>query len=230
MNKRKSIYLGLVIIVLGLSLISYNYFLEKRDYAFEYMNEKLYLANSETPEYIEEIEEVHEVKIDDDLLAFAKPVDTGDRKESTETKTTQKKNKNNYYVGYLEIPKVNVKKGFLNIDHKDNDVGKNITVIKGSSYPDVDKGNFIIAGHSGTGIHSYFKDLYKLKKGDKAYITYNGYKYTYKIVKIYKQEKNGTIAIYRDYNKTTLTLITCTKNDKKHQTVYILELVDKVSY
>ena len=42
---------------------------------------------------------------------------------------------------------------------------------------------------------------------------------------IYKQAKTGKIAIYRNYNKTTLTLITCTNYDSKTQTVYISELV-----
>ena len=72
--------------------------------------------------------------------------------------------------------------------------------------------------------------MYKLKTGDKAYVYYKDVKYTYKIVKIYKQPKNGTVALYRDYNKTTLTLITCTKNDKKSQTVYIAELESKGKY
>ena len=69
-----------------------------------------------------------------------------------------------------------------------------------------------------------------MKNNDEAYVYYKNIKYTYKIVKIYKQPKNGTIAIYRDYNKTTLTLVTCTKNDKKTQTVYIAELQSKKSY
>ena len=49
--------------------------------------------------------------------------------------------------------------------------------------------------------------------------------YTYKVVNIYKEEKDGTIAIYRNKEKSTLTLITCTKNDNTKQTVYILERI-----
>ena len=79
-------------------------------------------------------------------------------------------------------------------------------------------------------MHSYFKNLYKLSLNDTAVVYYKNVKYTYKIVKIYKQPKDGSIAIYRDYNKTTLTLITCTKDDKKSQTVYVAELVKKESY
>ena len=74
-------------------------------------------------------------------------------------------------------------------------------------------------------IKRYFKDLYKLDVGDKAYVSYKGVKYTYKIVKIYKQKKQGYVTIYRDPDKTTLALITCTKGDKKSQTVYIAERI-----
>ena len=52
-----------------------------------------------------------------------------------------------------------------------------------------------------------------------------GVKYTYKIVKIYKQKKQGYVTIYRDPDKTTLALITCTKGDKKSQPVYIAERI-----
>ena len=35
----------------------------------------------------------------------------------------------------------------------------------------------------------------------------------------------GRLAIKRDYNKTTLTLVTCTNNDSSTQTIYIAELL-----
>ena len=112
----------------------------------------------------------------------------------------------------------------MDIKAPDNDVEKNILVVDGSSYPDVDKGNLIIAGHSGTGWKAFFNDLYKLEVGDVANVEYKNKKYTYKITKIYKQKKSGTIAIYRNYKKTTLTLVTCTNNDPNSQTIYIAEL------
>jgi len=237
MTKRKSIVRGILILILGISLISNNYFLEKKDYAFDYMNDKIYLTKNEMPEYIEDESEVLVINTDttgyiDNINTIkdnvTKTVEEAKTKVEKPKETTTKKD--NYYIGYLEIPKVNFKRGFVDINSKDNNVGKNITIISGSKYPNVDKGNFIIAGHSGTGIHSYFKNLYKLSTGDKAYVYYKNVKYTYKIVKIYKQPKNGSVSIYRNYNKTTLTLVTCTKNDKKSQTVYIAELESKDKY
>ncbi len=235
MRKRKIICLGLIIIILGISLISYEYFLSKREYAFDYMNNKLYLSSSEMPEYIETTEDEEgetplEDTQEDDTYIEEETNNINNQNKPTNKENNQNNKPKEYYIGYLEIPKIKFKRGFVDINSKDNDVSKNITIISGSKYPNVEKGNFIIAGHSGTGVQSYFKNLYKLKNNDEAYVYYKNIKYTYKIVKIYKQSKNGTIAIYRDYNKTTLTLVTCTKNDKKTQTVYIAELQSKKSY
>ena len=92
-----------------------------------------------------------------------------------------------------------------------------------SSYPDEEKGNVIIIGHSGNYSNSYFGNLYQLEINDTASIQYQGKTYHYKIVNIYNEEKDGTVTIYRDETKNCLTLITCTKDDDTKQTVYILE-------
>ena len=89
--------------------------------------------------------------------------------------------------------------------------------------PDVKGGNLIIAGHSGTGPLAFFNDLYKLNKKDRIYVYYNNKKYAYKIVNIYKQKKTGKIKLYRNKKKTTLTLVTCTNNNKNTQTIYVAE-------
>ena len=122
------------------------------------------------------------------------------------------------------ISKINLNKGFYDITSPENDVEKNIYVSPTSSYPDKEKGNLIIAAHSGTGWKAFFNELYQLNTGDQVNVLYKNKRYIYKINKIYKQEKTGKIAIYRDYEKTTLTLVTCTNNDSKTQTVYIAYL------
>ena len=130
------------------------------------------------------------------------------------------------YIGYLTIPKINFMKGFLDSRSVNNDVDKNIMILEGSTYPDVEKGNFIIAGHSGNAWKSFFRDLHNVEIGDKAYVSYKGKKYEYTVKNKYKQQKTGKLAIYRDYSKTTLTLITCTNNDSTTQTVFIAELTN----
>ena len=191
--------IGSVIILIGGFFLSYNYVQSKRVMAYDYMANVFYQA-----------EEVEILEHDGELQEEQKEEELG--------KVT------NEYIGYLTIPKINLKKGFLDMRSKLNNIEQNITVIEGSSYPDKEKGNLIIAAHSGSGWKAFFNDLYKLSTGDKAEISYKGKKYTYKIVNIYKQQKTGTIAIYRNYDKTTLTLITCTNFDKATQTVYVAEL------
>ena len=207
---------GLIIICIGIVIVSYNYILTKKENAFTNMNIKLFESETPIAATNEDIEEA---------------IQENNEVETTPEEPQQIVNRVNYnYIGILEIPKVNLKQGFLDINSKYNNVDYNITVIQTSTYPDVEKGNFILASHSGNSYISYFKNLYKLEIGDQAYIYYNNIKYSYQIVNIYNVEKNGKVAIYRNSNATCLTLITCTKNSDHEQTVYILELTDKQEY
>ena len=189
--------------MVGGFLLCYNYIESQKIMAYDYMSNMFYTGNVvvQNNENMTE-EEGREELVDEGL--------TGDITDD--------------YIGYLTIPKINLTKGFLDNRSSENDVDKNLLVVSGSNYPNVEKGNFILAGHSGTGWNSFFNDLYKLEKGDEAYINYNGKKYIYEIVNIYTQPKTGTLAIYRDYEKTSLTLITCTNHDSTTQTIYIAEL------
>ena len=207
---------GLIIICIGIVIVSYDYILTKKENAFTNMSIKLFESETPIAATNEDIEEA---------------IQENNEVETTPEEPQQIVNRVNYnYIGILEIPKVNLKQGFLDINSKYNNVDYNITVIQTSTYPDVEKGNFILASHSGNSYISYFKNLYKLEIGDQAYIYYNNIKYSYQIVNIYNVEKNGKVAIYRNSNATCLTLITCTKNSDHEQTVYILELTDKQEY
>ena len=190
--------IGSITILIGGFFLSYNYIQSKKVIAFDYISNIFYEQNQE--------------------------IIVSDGEQEIEDEEEDLGEVTNNYIGYLTIPKINLKKGFLDKRSPDNDVEKNILVVEGSSYPTKDKGNFILAGHSGTGWKAFFNDLYKLNKGDKAIVTYKGKTYTYKITNIYTQPKVGKIAIYRNYDKTTLTLITCTNFDKATQTVYVAEL------
>lgn len=194
--------IGAVVITIGGFLSFYNFISNKRLQAFDYMNKKIYEEN-ET--------EIYDVNT----------------KEIESTNEQEKKYSDiESYIGYLEIPKINFKRGFYDIDSKLNTVESNIEIIKESDMPDVTNGNLIIAGHSGTGWKAFFKDLYKLEINDEVIVTYSGLNYKYKITKIYKEKNTGTVSIKRNYEKTTLTLITCTKDDSSTQTIYIAELYE----
>ncbi len=134
------------------------------------------------------------------------------------------------YLGFIEIDKINLRQGFLPKDSYYNNINYHVQILKISDFPDVVGGNLILAAHSGSGYISYFHNLYKLSKGDIAKIYYKGKVYRYKIINIYKEKKDGSINIYRDTSKTTLTLITCTRNDKTTQTIYISELIGVETY
>ena len=187
--------------------IAYNYYVELRDYnkAQEFLN----IGK----------EEIEEIKVD---------IDKEEIKE--QPKQEEKKTSNYNYIGVLEIPKINIKRGFLNIKDKGNNVNKNLQVIKGSDMPNVKNGNLIIAAHSGNSYISYFKNLHKLSNDDVAYVYFNNIKYTYKVAGKYDAEKNGKVTIHRDNKKNTLTLITCSQTDKTKQIVYILELESEENY
>ncbi len=203
--------LGALTILIGGFFLSYNYIQAKQVMAYDYMANVFYSSKTQEAES-------SSINNQEDIVE--------EKEGETETEENTDNVVDNGYIGYLNISKINLNKGFVNKNSEENNVDKNIMVIQESSYPDVDKGNLIIAGHSGTGWNAYFNDLYKLQVGDMATVQYKNKKYNYKIVNIYKQKKVGTIAIYRDYNKTTLTLVTCTNNDSSTQTIYIAELQD----
>ena len=195
-----------LLIMIGGYFISFNYVQSKKVYAYDYVSTEFLAEKDEegTPVVIKkekEEEKPEYIQDYDDVIT-------------------------NEYIGYLIIPKINLTKGFLDRRSSENDVEKNIYIVDGSTYPDVEKGNFIIAAHSGPGWQAFFNDLYQLTTGDQIYVTYKGKKYTYQLTNVYKQEKTGKIAIYRNYEKSTLTLITCTNHDLTSQTVYISELIN----
>lgn len=209
-NIKKKVYFGVLLIILGISFLLNDFIVERREKVFSEMNLEL-------SELLAADIEANEENVNDNA-------DNNSTEPIQEEPVVQS---NNYetYAGVLEIPKIGFSKGFYKKESTLNNVKFNLKILPQSNYPDEDKGNVIIIGHSGNYSNSYFADLYKLVKGDTASINYNNKIYTYKIVNIYKEAKDGTVTIYRDETKNCLTLITCTKDDETTQTIYILELV-----
>lgn len=201
--------LGIILIIIGLTIGLSEYFKEKKNKAFTEMNVLLY--ENEMPEIIESDSDY----VEEEIPSIEEEVPS----ETEEIKYD--------YIGTLEIPKINLKNGFLDISSRYNNVNYNVTVINGSTFPNQEKSNLILAAHSGNCYICYFDNLYKLSNGDVAYINYNNVEYTYQLVDIYEVEKTGTVAIYRDYSKSGLTLVTCTRNSNTKQTVYIFDLINK---
>lgn len=129
------------------------------------------------------------------------------------------------YLGVLEIPKIGLKRGFYNVDSRYNNIQYNVTMVGGSTLPDVENGNLILMAHSGDAYISYFAYLFRLEVGDMAYVTYLGRRYEYQLVDIYEVPKTGVVSLRRNYDRTCLTMITCTKDNDYAQTVYVAELI-----
>lgn len=145
----------------------------------------------------------------------------------------QKKKKTNTsynYIAVLEIPTINLKRGLVSKNDKNNNVNKNIKILKESDMPDVENSNFILAGHSGNSRVAFFKNLHKVKDNDLIFIYYKSIKYTYKVVHTHLEVRDGDIEIARNRNKSSLTLTTCSQEKKGYQIVIISELINKENY
>lgn len=205
-SKSQLIIVGSLLIILGIGVIGgkylYNYLQTKNeeqliDTFFEEQKEIIEDTTPETPE------------------------------EKVESETPQTTKSKIDYFAVIKIPKIGLEKGLANKGSYYNNVNRNILVLNESDMPDKDKGNVILAGHSGSGRTAYFKNLHKLQADDEVSIFYNGHEYKYKVVNQYDIEKTGTANIVRNAEKSTLTLITCRHNTNK-QIIYICELVEKV--
>ena len=215
-NKIKSeeaiLIVGSLLLIIALILFHYEKILEINNEIYNNIQSKIYQENNKNNlivnidvDYINE----NDTNIDNSPLKEQPIID---------------------YLAFLEIPKINLNQGILPKTSYYNNVNYHVQILDISDLPDVINGNMVLAAHSGSSNIAYFKNLYKLTKDDKAYIVYNNKKYSYQVVNIYNQVKKGSLNIYRDLTKTTLTLITCTKNDKNSQTVYILELTGVETY
>lgn len=205
-KRSQLIIVGSLLIIGGLSLVGGKYLYN-------------YLQNRQEDNMIQDFYEVQE------------QIDDTNEDTPTESNEVQEEKKeisvsNEEYIAVIKIPKIGLEKGLFKKGSYNNNVNKNIQILDDSSYPDEENGNFILAGHSGSGRVAYFKNLHKLERDDQVSVFYNGVEYKYKVVNMYDIEKTGTANIIRNANKSTLTLVTCRHNTNK-QIIIICELVEK---
>lgn len=217
LSNSQLIKIGFLLILVGFGFLVFQFVQAEKMKAFAYMNNKLFFSTSDD-------------KIEEDKISYTEAEEPKNQVTNSKKESAPANQENDSYIGILEIPKINLKRGFVDKNSKENNVEKNIAILSASSMPNVKRGNFILAGHSGSGYLAFFNDLYKLKKDDEIFVYYHNIKYTYQIVSIYNEQKTGSINIYRDPKKTVLTLITCTNNNDKEQTVYIANQIKKEKY
>ena len=128
------------------------------------------------------------------------------------------------YLGILKIPKIHLQEGFYDINSKNNNVNKAVTILKESTFPSSDGGIIFLTAHSGYGYLAFFKDLNKLEINDVVNIDINKHSYWYIINDIYEEEKNGKITVDHNIHENYLVLSTCS-NKKDKQLVIIGKLM-----
>lgn len=195
LSNRAVVIIAFSAIIIGLLIVSSDYLKSKKEKAYEKIRISLVTKEKDnTPKIVEEEPE--------------EPIEVLP----------------NGYLGILTIEKIDLQQGFYDKGNPENDVDRNITFLDPTNYPDEKNGNVILVAHSGSSSIAYFKHLYQVEIGDIATIRYKGKTYIYRINDIYNETKDGDVTIYRDTKKSTLTMITCTKNDDTKQTIYIAYL------
>lgn len=201
------ILIGIFFFLLGTSFLIFNYYKQEKQDNIEQEKIEEFFEIEEQEEMQEEVKE--EIKDD----------------EETSSEVVQEEN----YIGILEIPKINLKKGLVDKNSPSNNVNKNIYTLKETTLPDERiNSHIILASHSGNSYISYFKNLKKLDMKDKVYFYYKNVKYIYEISNKYEIDKTGTTEL-KITNKSDITLITCISGTNK-QVVYVANLIDKVDY
>lgn len=207
LKEKMTIIKNRIIIIAGFLLIIIGIFI----YIFNLLSINIVETTNE-----KKIEEFINVQIrSSPVISNADNIASNNEQKITESKEN--------YIAVIEIPKISLKEGIYSKDSKLNNVDKNIKLLKESDMPDIEKGNMILAGHSGTGRTAFFNNLIELEKADVVNIYYNNYKYSYKVINMYSINKTGKISLNISNSKSRLILITCDMNDKTKQLVFICE-------
>lgn len=136
-----------------------------------------------------------------------------------EENVEKKVSKTEAYLGVLEIPKLNLKRGFYEYKNPKNTVEKGLEIINQNCLP-YEPCSFIIASHSGTSNISFFKNLDKLAINDTAILYYEKNQKEYRLKEILHQEKKGTITL-PEKKEPELVLTTCNKEKDNMQDIYL---------
>lgn len=195
------IVIGLIITVIGSSVLIYNYF----------SNQKLEKLEEESIEAF-----------------FEEPITEDEGNQVEETPKVEQEVKIDYKA-ILEIPKISLKKGLVDKNSYYNNVNRNIYILKETTFPSENENSHIIlASHSGNSSISYFRNLNKLSLNDEVYFYYEKLKYVYQIINRYEIEKTGTMNL-KLTSGSDITLVTCISHTNR-QVVFVGKLISKEKY
>ena len=126
--------------------------------------------------------------------------------------------------GILEIPTISLKQPVYQKERPENEVDKNVTLLEETISQNQTHHVIILASHSGSGIHSYFKHLSYLHPNDSIYFHYQEKTIHYQLLKKEEKLKNGTLVL-DNYDFPHIILITCSKTKDNIQEIYYAKKV-----
>ncbi len=129
-------------------------------------------------------------------------------------------------IAKLIIRKIGIENNLYDIGTKENQVDRNITILKESTFPEKEESMLFIAAHSGDGKIAYFKNLDHLEIKDDVEFIYHNNNYIYEVVNKYEREKDGYIELNR-ISKHQLVLTTCSPKNKGMQLIINARLIKK---
>ena len=154
-----------------------------------------------------------------DVIDIEAPTETNNNSSSNQTKT-KPRYKGFVMLGYITIPKTNVKEPIL-----DTVTPESLNIAVAVLYPSNPQlnqpGNTVIIGHNYRN-GKFFSNNKKLSVGDKVKIKdASGTELTYNIYEIFETTEQDTSFYNRDTNgKAEITLSTCT-DDSKARTIIL---------
>lgn len=206
-----------VVILLGLGFLAYKYIIK---------------PNSDNDKKIEAFTEIDKGTLDDekeddnnkeensnDVIDIEAPTETNNNSSSNQTKT-KPRYKGFVMLGYITIPKTNVKEPILDTVTPES-LNTAVAVLYPSNPQLNQPGNTVIIGHNYRN-GKFFSNNKKLSVGDKVKIKdASGTELTYNIYEIFETTEQDTSFYNRDTNgKAEITLSTCT-DDSKARTIIL---------
>lgn len=202
----------IITVIVGIGILLYNYVIKPHN------------ANKETAQAIAEFDKtIEEEKLQEegqeiDLDEFAKEIES--TKPSGNGGTKKVYYQNFVMIGYITIPKTNVKLPILE-DTTPKALETSVAVLYPSNPQLNEPGNTVIIGHNYRN-GKLFSNNKKLSVGDKVLIKdTSGRELTYTIYQKFEAEENDASFYNRDTNGIPeITLSTCTDNGEKRTIIF----------
>lgn len=213
MNKGKSVFTTILIIIAVMGLILGGYLL------YKYISD--YFIKKEAEEAVEQFENIITIALEEEELTNTQEDENEQVGQGTTSGARSVKYKTFNVVGTIEIPRVRIKYPIVS-DNTVAAMDSAIVLLYGPGLNQI--GNTTIAGHNYRG-GSFFGSNKKLVNGDKIYITdLSGKKVEYTIYRKYEtSDSDFSYATRNTDGKREISLSTCTNNPSTRLIIWAKE-------